>query len=184
LLHTFNNIAFPFRMEPQLLLPLLLTLGIAWQDLKTRRIPNYLTLGTVLAGLGYQLGSGGWSGLHAGFLGLAVGFILLFVPYLLGGLGGGDVKALAALGAWLGPVLILHLFVYVAVCGGLMALGNLCARKLIWARIYSIKNWVVNGILCRPCGMTAAACSSQTARSIPYGVAMAFGMVLLLIKGA
>ena len=87
-----------------LIIPLLIAAWISWSDLRTRKIPNYLTLGAALAGLLYNLAVFGLSGLTSGILGLLMGFGFLILPYILGGMGAGDVKALAALGAWLGPL--------------------------------------------------------------------------------
>ena len=84
------------------LVPLLLSLAMAGWDLKSKRIPNELTLGGALAGLGFQLGFHGLPGLWDGLAGWGLGFGLLMVPYCLGGMGAGDVKGGAALGAWLG----------------------------------------------------------------------------------
>ena len=104
--------------HPDLILPLLLSLGMAGCDLKTRRIPNYLTLGGAMGGLGFQLGYHGLPGLLDGLAGLGLGFILLLGPYLLGGMGAGDVKASAALGAWLGLRHAFYLFVYMGTLRG------------------------------------------------------------------
>ena len=91
-------------------------------DLSTRRIPNGLTFGAALAGLLYQFVSGGIDGLGHGALGWLVGAVVFILPFALGGLGGGDVKLLAALGAWLGPQDALWLALYTGVAGGVMAL--------------------------------------------------------------
>ena len=91
-------------------------------DLRTRRIPNVLTFGAALAGLLYQFANGGIDGLGNGALGLFVGALIFILPFALGGLGGGDVKLLAALGAWLGPETVLWLSLYAGVAGGVMAL--------------------------------------------------------------
>ena len=91
-------------------------------DLNTRRIPNGLTFGAALVGFLYQFLSGGVDGLGHAALGWLVGAAIFFLPFALGGLGGGDVKLLAALGAWLGPADAVWLALYTAVAGGLMAL--------------------------------------------------------------
>ena len=117
-----------------LLIPLTLTVWIAWGDLRTRRIPNYLTLGTAVAGLAFNFMSQGISGLADGFLGMILGFACLILPYLWGGMGAGDVKALAALGAWLGPKLTVFLFCYMGITGGLMALGYLVWQGRLWKK--------------------------------------------------
>ena len=129
------------KAHPDLILPLLLSLGMAGCDLKTRRIPNYLTLGGVLGGLGFQLGYHGLPGLLDGLAGLGLGFFLLLGPYLLGGMGAGDVKASAALGAWLGLWRAFALFVYMGLCGGLILLVMLLWQGRLVARIRDGRNF-------------------------------------------
>jgi prepilin peptidase CpaA len=158
-----------------LILPLLIALWISWSDLKTRKIPNYLTLGAALSGLLYNLACSGLDGLTNGFLGLLLGFGFLILPYILGGMGAGDVKALAALGAWLGPLGTLCLFCYMAIAGGFMSLGVLLWKGLLWQK-------VLNVILCRD--KISALLPAQKIPGIPYGVAMALGMVALMISGS
>ena len=92
------------RENAYLIPPLVLACWMAWGDAHTRRIPNYLTLLAALSGLGFQFGAHGWPGLGQGLLGLCGGFVLMIGFYLKGGMGAGDIKALAALGAWLGPL--------------------------------------------------------------------------------
>ncbi len=84
-------------------------------DLKTRRIPNWLTLPTLCIAVVFHALVGGWSGLGTVLGGFAVGFGLLFVLWLIGGGGGGDVKMMGALGAWLGAPLTLIVFVVSAI---------------------------------------------------------------------
>lgn len=100
-------------------------------DTFTGQIPNPLNLTMLLSGFVYQGWTAGPAGLLTALLGLTTGFALLLVPYLLGGMGGGDVKALAALGALLGPSDIFQTFLYAGLVGGLMAvLHYLCNRNL------------------------------------------------------
>jgi len=80
----------------------LFTAVAAISDLRTRRIPNKLTVPVFALGLIYQVSFSGWSGLGEGLLGFAVGFGTLFVLWMIGGGGGGDVKLMGALGAWMG----------------------------------------------------------------------------------
>jgi prepilin peptidase CpaA len=182
LTNTFTQIAGKGEIPWTLVLPLLLAVTMAWGDLRTRRIPNYLTLAAALAGLGFRLGYFGWWGLASGLGGLALGFGLLILPYLMGGMGAGDVKALAALGAWLGPWPTLMLFLYMAVVGGLMAIGVLWWKGLLWSKIRHGWALLVNWVLFRPYqpkGRTAPHPAPKT-EGIPYGVALALGMVILV----
>jgi prepilin peptidase CpaA len=166
-----------------LLIPLTLTLWIAWGDMKTRRIPNYLTFGTALAGLAFNLLGRGLPGLVDGILGMLVGFAFLILPYLLGGTGAGDVKALAALGAWLGPGLTVMFFCYMAIAGGVLSLGYLAWKGLLWQKIKA--GWVrlINFILFRPYGGAKVGSPVKSTEGIPYGVAFAVGMIILVGVG-
>lgn len=166
-----------------LLYPFLIAVWISCGDLKSRRIPNYLTLGAALAGLAYNLAVHGWVGLLDGTLGLLLGFACLILPYLLGGMGAGDVKALAALGAWLGPQATLFLFCYMGIAGGLMSLAVLIWKGLLWEKIRRGWTILVNLVLCRDHGLALAPSQIQETPGIPYGVAIALGMGVLLLSG-
>ena len=72
-------------------------------DLRTRRIPQVLTLGGAIAGFAFHAATGGWQGGLGSLAGWFIGIAIFLAPFALGGLGAGDVKLLGALGAWLGP---------------------------------------------------------------------------------
>ncbi len=174
-----SNLGPWLKTHPDLILPLLLSLGMAGCDLKTRRIPNYLTLGGALGGLGFQLGYHGLPGLLDGLAGLGLGFILLLGPYLLGGMGAGDVKASAALGAWLGLWRAFSLFVYMGLCGGLIILVVLLWQRRLLAGIREGWNFLLNWVLCRPFDSKPPPSAPRQRTTIPYGAAMALGMAVL-----
>jgi prepilin peptidase CpaA len=178
-----NGATSKLLAQGDLLLPLLLSLGMAWKDARTHRIPNYLTLGGVLAGLGFQVGSQGWGGLVTGLEGAGLGFILLFLPYLKGGIGAGDVKALSALGAWLGAMRTFYLFIYMGISGGVIILGVLWWRGLLWSSFR--QGWValLNWLLCRGHGPGPHLTPTSKSQEIPYGPALALGMALLCWRG-
>lgn len=183
MVNQFNHIISWGASQAHLLLPLAIALWIAWGDLKTYRIPNYLTIGAALAGLVYQAAFHGLSGAGGSIMGLALGFFLLFPVYLLGGMGAGDVKALAALGTWLGPGLTLILFCYMAVAGGLMALGVLIYKGILWAKLRLYWSYLVSWILFRPTGLKPGPAPKADVPGIPYGVAIALGMVAVFWRG-
>ncbi len=84
-------------------------------DLSTRKLPNWLTVPAFLAALVFHTVTGGLVGLGNALGGFAIGFGILLILWLIGGGGGGDVKLMGALGAWLGPVPILIVFTLSAV---------------------------------------------------------------------
>ena len=92
-------------------------------DLRSRRIPNvvvlpYLLMGLLAAGL-----TRGWAGLEHSFAGLLVGGLFFGVIAWLGGMGMGDVKLCAAIGAWVGPHQMLIALIVTGLAGGVLALG-------------------------------------------------------------
>lgn len=179
---TWTELGVWLRGNAPLLLPLLLSLWMAWGDIKTRRIPNYLTLGTAVAGLGFQLGWHGWGGLWSGFLGLLLGLGLLIIPYLVKGMGAGDVKALAALGAWLGPRDTFYLFLYMGISGGILILLVLIWKGLLWS--YIRRGWrsLKKLLVPQSAGINPTEPTPPQLK-IPYGSALALGMLLLYLHG-
>ena len=100
-------------------------------DLRTRRVPNPLTMGLAVIGVLYAaVGIGGLS-IGASLAGLALGLALMLPGHLLGATGAGDVKLFAAAGAFVGPAHILTAFIYTALAGGAIAiLISLWRRRL------------------------------------------------------
>lgn len=162
----------------ELVLPLLLSLAMAGTDLARRRIPNYLTLGGALAGLGFQAGWHGWSGLLDGIGGVVLGLCLLMWPYLKGGMGAGDVKGLAALGAWLGLAGTCWLFIYMGLSGGVLILVVLAWQGRLWEQLKQGASQLVNWVLCQ--SRPELPGRGEPGRlEIPYGAALALGMAIL-----
>jgi prepilin peptidase CpaA len=91
-------------------------------DIRERRIPNWLTFGAAIAGFGYHIAVGGVSGFLSAGAGWLVGALIFFLPFALGGLGAGDVKLVAALGAWLGWYETVWLALFTGAAGGVLAL--------------------------------------------------------------
>jgi prepilin peptidase CpaA len=189
----FAGVLELLNQDGRFLFPLAFAAWIAVGDVRTRRIPNLLNLAIALSGLGFQGATGGWTGLAEGVWGLLLGFGLLFPLYWLKGMGAGDVKALAALGAWLGPWLTFVLFLYMGVAGGVMSLLVLIRRGLLRAKLR--QGWVllVNWWLRRPFGRMQEASAPAAAQpapttpvgtpGIPYGVAIFCGMAILFLRG-
>jgi prepilin peptidase CpaA len=90
-------------------------------DLRTRRIPNALTFGAAIAAISIHAAISGVDGILIGVVGWLVGIALFFPFFALGGLGGGDVKLLGAIGACLGPASTIFVGFYAAIAGGVLA---------------------------------------------------------------
>lgn len=91
-------------------------------DLRCRRIPNALTFTGALLGFVYSFATDGGAGAVASLEGWALGLVLWLPFYALGGMGAGDVKLLACVGAWMGPAGVVRVAIYASLAGGALAL--------------------------------------------------------------
>jgi len=150
-------------------------------DTLVSKIPNIATLATTLTGLGYHTWSAGGSGLLFSFMGLLTGFSLLLIPYLMGGMGAGDVKALAALGSLLGAGSVLQVFLYGALAGGILAMlhyaltHNLKEKCLKGAKNLQAFAYTREVKVFRP--------SATEQLRFPYAAAIAFGFYAFVSWG-
>jgi prepilin peptidase CpaA len=102
--------------------------AVVWKDVRERRIPNGLVLGTVVAGLAWRFPLGGVEAVGYGALAAVLAFVFGFLFFLLGGLGAGDVKFMAGAGAFVGMEGLLVGFLVMAATGGIMALAATLRR--------------------------------------------------------
>jgi prepilin peptidase CpaA len=147
-------------------------------DLRERRIPNWLTLGAAVAGVGYHVALAGPSGLLTAGAGWLVGVAIFFLPFALGGLGAGDIKLLAALGAWLGPQDVTWLALFTGVAGGVLALGVSLARGYLRQALSNVSlllmHWRIVGL--RP--LPEMTIHHGTGPKLAYGVAIFAGTMV------
>lgn len=119
-------------------------------DLRTRRIPNGLTFGAALVAVAVAVATNGTSGLLSAVSGWAVGVAIFFLPFVLGGMGGGDIKLLGAMGAWLGPADAMWLALFTGVAGGVMAVVVALSRGYLGTALRNVSllltHWRVTGI--------------------------------------
>ena len=155
------------------------TVAAAW-DLRTRRIPNLLTFSAAGTGLIYHFISGGVEALSHSAAGWLIGALVFVVPFALRGLGGGDVKLLAALGAWIGPGDIVWLALYTGIAGGAMAtvvaLANGYLRRAfdnVWVLLC---HWRVAGLSALP----ELTLDGSSAPKLAYAVPILAGMVAVV----
>jgi prepilin peptidase CpaA len=121
-------------MTVQVWIAILVGLAATVDDLARRRIANWIPAVALAGGFGWQLGQNGWMGGLYALAGAAAGFAVFLVFYLLGGMGGGDVKLMAGFGALLGAGRLLEAALWTAGVGGILALSVVAfksARRLV-----------------------------------------------------
>jgi len=144
-----------------------------------RKVPNWLTFPLVLTGWAYSSYYFGWEGLGYSLLGTAVGLGLLLPLYAIGGMGAGDVKLLAGVGAWVWAAATFYSFCVSAIVGGAIAVG-----LVLWQRDWNFQlnrlATVVGEILeMRNPNKLAAAAEQRkgSATLLPYGIPIAIGSI-------
>jgi prepilin peptidase CpaA len=155
------------------------TVACAW-DLRTRRIPNLLTFSTAAAGFVYHGVTGGPMAVGDSVSGWLAGLLMFLVPFALGGIGGGDVKLMAALGAWVGPLDALWIGLYTGASGGVLAIvvaafsGYL--RKAIDNIGMLLMHWRVAGLQALP----ELTLRESTAPKLAYALPILCGTVMTI----
>ena len=149
-------------------------------DVRTRRIPNVLTLSAAGLALGFHLVTGGPSAAGWSLAGWIVG-VLLFLPmFALRGMGGGDVKLLAAVGAWLGPTQVALAALATSVAGGviaiIVALGYGYLREALSNLYLLLMHWRVVGV--RP--LEQVTLRGTKGPRLAYAIPIAIGTVVTI----
>jgi prepilin peptidase CpaA len=152
-----------------LLVPAILAQAV-YTDLRSHRISNRLTFFGLLAGLGLQCFGTGLQGLTAGLLGAGVGLACFAPFYLLRAMGAGDVKLLAAVGAFLGPQGALCAALFSLLAGGSGAIGYVLWRALI----ASVTSFVHEGFAAAGASAVIAARLARRDR-LPFALPIAVG---------
>jgi prepilin peptidase CpaA len=155
----------------------LLSLIAAATDLRSRRIPNWLTVPGLVVGIAANTALSGWSGLKASLLGAAVGLALLLPFVLLRSLGAGDWKLAGALGAFTGPSILMDLLLGSVLVAGVMAMALVIYKRRTRETIRNIGHILVSLVTFRLPGERVSLDNPESLK-VPYGVALAFTMVL------
>lgn len=143
-------------------------------DMRTRRIPNWLTGAIVGAGFGVAFGGGGVTPLQA-MLGVLLGLALMLPGHVIGATGAGDVKLMAAVGSFLGPSLVFRAFLYSALAGGILALAVATRRGLLADTLLGTSRLVTAPSSTRDALVTAGR------NRFAYGPAIAAGTLITLL---
>jgi prepilin peptidase CpaA len=118
-------------------------------DLRTRRIPNWLTASMVVTGLALAFARIGGVTPEQAALGIGAGLLLMLPGHVIGATGAGDVKLMAAVGAFVGPALVLNAFLGTAVAGGVFAVAVATRRGRLAATIESTGQLVMTPMLAK-----------------------------------
>ena len=165
--------------------PLLVLLGIAvLSDVRTRRIPNWLNALIIVTGLTNAVVFGSPATLPQSLLGFLVGFGILVIPFALGAMGGGDVKMLAGIGAWLGPLAALQVYAVAAVVGLVIVVTQCAASGRLTQLVSNSTLIVANFANFERLGREQVVASGQSLKSVdkplPYAVPALIGVCVTI----
>jgi prepilin peptidase CpaA len=154
------------------------TIGCA-TDLHSRRIPNVLTFSAAVLGIAVAGWNDGLNGILSSGAGLIVGLAIFFIPFALRGLGGGDVKLLAALGAWVGPTDVVWVALYTGVAGGVLAILTALANGYLRTALGNIKRLLWHWRLAGVTAMPELTLERSTAPKLAYALPILCGTVVM-----
>lgn len=159
------------------------TLYASWVDFAERRVPNWLNAALAAAGLAAQAWFFGSSGVGWGVAGLLVGFGVLIVPWLMHGMGAGDVKLMAAIGAWLGPWLTLISFCVGAIFGGIAACVMILSTRRMMHAVVNMQTIMTKMRRFDTAfgEFGGARTFGNTSQLLPYGVPLTAGTIAVLL---
>lgn len=157
-----------------------LAAGAAVTDVKSARIPNVITLVGALGGVLAHGTLPEGAGALASVAGAAAGLAVFFPIFALGGLGGGDVKLMAAIGAWVGWPDVLLVALYTALAGGVLAVGVAVARGYLGQALGNLRGlarfWMIAGLRPEP-SLTLA---HGRGPRLPYALPIFAGLIVTL----
>ena len=155
----------------------LLAMAAGWTDLRSRRIPNWLTVPGLAIGIAVNTVLGGWSGLKASLLGAALGLGLLLPFVLLRALGAGDWKLAGALGSFTGPAMLIDLLLASVFVAGVMAVALVIYKGRVLQTLRNIGHILVSLVTFRLPG-SRVSLDNPDSLKVPYGVALALTVML------
>ena len=153
---------------------ILLALTSFLTDISKKNIYNIQTYPSMALGLilGYAVGGG--HGILMSLAGLFTGLALLFIIFLAGGIGAGDVKLLGAIGALKGTVFVLWTMFYTGLIGGVMAFALLIWKGRLLATFKNLFTFLRHPV------KTHEKQKQEERVYLPYGVAISLGSVWAL----
>jgi prepilin peptidase CpaA len=153
-------------------------------DLRTRRIPNQISGPAMLAGLLLNGVYFGAPGLIASVSGFVLTIAALLWAFALGGIGGGDVKMMAAVGALLGPRLALSSLALGVLLGGMIMIVHLFRKGRLHEKLVAIRTMITASVLTRSAEPLKVSAADPGAISLPYSVPLGLGTIgMLALQG-
>ena len=154
--------------------PIAAVLTVAtFTDVNSRRIPNWLVLPAILAGIAVSSWLYGWYGAEQSLEGAGLALLIYGLLFWMGGMGAGDVKLCVAIGAWIGPSQLFIALVLTGLTGGAMA--------LFWAAQGGFLGELfrnTGGLLFSAKERGEAVLTNPQRRKMPYAPAIAFGTLI------
>ncbi|MCM3699935.1 A24 family peptidase [Paenibacillus macerans] len=147
-------------------------------DIRSMKIPNWLTLPGLASGFLFHALTGGWNGIGGAFRGAAVGFGLMFILYLLRAVGGGDVKLFAGIGAWTGISFTLSVMMYSILAAGCIGLFILLCRREMLFRLRRVVRGIWGAVIFRSISPVQSTAKEQL--QFPFMLAVLPGAILSL----
>jgi prepilin peptidase CpaA len=147
-------------------------------DLRTRRIPNVISGPALLVGLVLNAAQSGTAGLLASLGGAALCIGILLLPFAAGGIGGGDLKMMATVGAFVGPRIAVMGLVIGMIVGGIIMSVHLARLGRLRDTLASLTAMVAVAATTRSLEPMTVRTDTVNAVSLPYSVPLAFGTVL------
>ncbi|MGB8063764.1 MAG: A24 family peptidase [Candidatus Sulfotelmatobacter sp.] len=155
----------------------LLAAVAGWTDWRSRRIPNWLTVPAFVLGVAANTFLSGWEGLlKTSLLGALVGLGLLLPFVLVRSLGAGDWKLAGALGAFLGPSLLMNLLLLSVFVAGVMATALIIYKGRVLQSLRNIGHILISLVTFQLPG-SRVSLDNPDSLKIPYGVALALTVV-------
>jgi prepilin peptidase CpaA len=146
------------------------------------KVPNWITFPMIISGWIYSTvlsPYAGWEGLFYSLVGTVVGLALLLPAYAIGGMGAGDVKLLAGVGAWVWGTVTFYAFAVSAIVGGVIAVAMVLSRRK-WGKHKSQFWMICNEILTVKDPEKLAEIAAERKSSmmlLPYGIPIAIGTI-------
>lgn len=147
-------------------------------DLRCRRIPNWLVLPFLLSGVVVSGRIYGWHGIVQSLSGMGVGCLLFGILFCMGGMGMGDVKLCAAIGAWIGPEQIFTALVITGIAGGVMALGWALCGGFLGELVTGTGELILSMKQRRLRPHAELTLANPRTRKMPYAPAIAIGTLI------